>query len=159
VSDDGTFNCPIKWTQQATLSNFVGTLLAAGTAVPQEVQNLAGRINYYAEQARPHDPLEAFRARLRVGQLCAWAQLSDAESSALKAQYGGPVVLQYTQFYGASSGGGVNVNVRQAGGGWEFFSLKADAWLPDVGGAGDAYVAWICARNDPPRTVLAPFPS
>ena len=159
MTDDGTFPCPIKWTQQSTLSNFVGTLLAKGIEVPQEVQNLAGRINYYAQQARPHDPLEAFRARLRVGQLCAWALCTDAERTALDALYNPATVVQYVQFYGASGGGGVNVNVRQAGGGWEFFSLKADAWLPDVGGAGDAYVAWICARNDPPRTVLAPFPS
>lgn len=160
MTDDGTFPCPIKWTQQSTLSNFVGTLLAAGTAVPQEVQNLAGRINYYAQQAQPPaNPLDAFVARLKVGQLCAWALCTDAERTALDGLYNPSTVVQYVQFYGASGGGGMNVNVRAAGAGWEFFSLKADAWLPDVGGAGDAYVAWLCARNDPPRSVPAPFPS
>lgn len=104
------------------------------------------------------DPLAAFRARLKVGQLCAWALCTDAERTALDALYSPGVVVQYVQFYGASGGGGVNVNVRPAGGGWEFWSIQANAWVPDVGGAGDTYVAWICARNDPPRAVPAPFP-
>jgi hypothetical protein len=158
MSDDGTFPCPIKWTQQETLSNFVGTLDARGVDVPQEVRNLAGRINYYAAQAKPSDPLREFTRRLGVGQLCAWALVTDAERTALDALYNPGTVVQYVQFYGASGGGGMNVNVRAAGAGFEFFSLKADAWLPDVGGAGDAYVAWLCARNDPPRAVPAPFP-
>jgi len=159
MADDGTFPCPIKWTQQATLSNFVGTLLAAGTPVPQEVQNLAGRINYYAQQAQPPaDPLAAFTARLKVGQLCAWALVTDAERTALDGIYNPATVVQYVQFYGASGGGGMNVNIKPVGAGYEFFSLKAEAWLPDIGGAGDAYVAWLCARNDPPRSVPAVFP-
>ena len=33
MTDDGTFPCPIKWTQQSTLSNFVGTLLAKGIEI------------------------------------------------------------------------------------------------------------------------------
>ena len=157
---DGTFPCPIKFSQQGALSNFVGVLDAKGVDVPIDVRNLAGRINYYAQQAQPPaDPLAAFTARLKVGQLCAWALVTDAERTALDALYNPGTVVQYVQFYGASGGGGMNVNVRTAGGGFEFFSLKADAWLPDVGGAGDAYVAWLCARNDPPRSVPGVFPS
>ena len=104
--------------------------------VASEVRNLAGRINYYAAQAKPSDPLREFTRRLGVGQLCAWAMVTDAEATALKAIYGDGIVLQYVQFYGASGGGGINVNERAAGAGFEFFSLKADAWLPDIGGAG-----------------------
>ena len=156
---DGIFNCPIKFLQQEVLSNFVGTLDEKGVQVPLEVRNLAGRINYYANEAKPVDPLGQFRARLRVGQLCAWALVTDAERTALDALYNPATVVQYVQFYGASGGGGMNVNVRAAGAGFEYYSLKADAWLPDVGGGGDAYVAWLCARNDPPRTVPAPFPT
>lgn len=53
--NDGTFPCPIKYTQQSTLSAFVGDLDKAGVAVPLEVRNLAGRINYYATQTPPND--------------------------------------------------------------------------------------------------------
>lgn len=61
MTDDGTFNCPIKWTQQAVLSNWVGTLDANGQGglVPLEVRQLAGRINWYAEQAKGSAPWPA----------------------------------------------------------------------------------------------------
>ena len=46
------FNCPILFSQQSALSHFVGELDKQGVEVPQDVRNLAGRINYYAEEAK-----------------------------------------------------------------------------------------------------------
>jgi len=152
------------------------------TLSPAEQGSIGGWVNYFrdhpnetptrivleertwrrwAEIARqfgvaPADPLDAFRARLKVGQLCAWALCTDAERTALDALYDPLRVVQYVQFYGASGGGGLNINVRPAGGGYEFWSLQANEWVSDVGGAGDAYVAWLCGQQG--RAVPAPFP-
>lgn len=160
MTDDGTFPCPIKWTQQSTLSSFVGDMDARGHSdlIPIEVRQLAGRINFYADQAKPHDALEAFRARLKVGQLCAWALCTDAERTALGAIYDPATVVLYVQWYAAGSGGGINVNEQAYGTGYRFWSIQANGWVPDVDGSGDAYVAWLCAQP-PGRAVPGPFPA
>ena len=70
------------------------------------MQNLAGRINYYAQQARPTDPLEAFRARHASASSARGRCCRMPNRRRSRRSYGEPVVLQYTQFYGASGGGG-----------------------------------------------------
>lgn len=153
---DETFNCPIKFSQQGALSNFVGTLDAKGVPVPQDVRNLAGRINKYAAEAQPsgggaivdgNGPLGRFDAA--PSDWAAWRFITDAERTALKQRYPGQDVTidNFVQFYAGGSAGGMGVNGRiEADGSYAFWKLtpSGEVLTPDVGGAADAYVKQLC---------------
>lgn len=122
---------------------------------------IAAQFNYVP----PSDALTDFKQRLKVGQNCAWNMVTDAEATALKQMFDPNRVLQYTQFYGASGGGGMNVSEREAkpggvSGNYEYVSIQNGGnWTPDVNGAADTYVAWLCQQQGhaPPPPVWPVF--
>lgn len=105
--------------------------------------------------------LADFYARARVGQLCAWARITSAEVDALNLKYGVNRVAQQIAFYGPSSGGGIGVisvvmptSISATGYGFWKFDPNEEL-VPDVGGAGDQWVATMATRQGKP--VIAPL--
>jgi hypothetical protein len=172
----GRFNATIKDEHAQLTTDLFNTVNGGRLPGPQMIKDFgdfAGAVNYWkANQDKfvpvpipgptPADPLADFNARAKVGQLCAWALCTDAEATALKAIYGYDPVVTRVQFYGASGGGGVNVNeVKRAASpsGYAFWSIQAGGdpvLVDDVNGAGDKYVQWLCAQL-PARPVPAPL--
>lgn len=148
-------------------------------SVATDMQNLGGALDQADRAQYPGDygsapppptgdgPLARFDAA--PSQLAKWAPSvhPGAEDEALVVRYvaqGTPEadirnrISLMNNFYGPGSSGGVNVNVvRKADGSYWFWKLAdgVESLVPDVGGAGDAYVAAICATTG--RPVIAPL--
>lgn len=151
----------------------------------QEAQNIAGWVNYYAQnpdkldppgptrlvleertRARyeqiasqfappPVDPLATFRARQAVSQNCAWVLITPAESDALRAVYG-DLVSTYNNFYTVGGSGGLGIAERfDAAAGVYLYIDANQKWQQDVMGAADVRVAEIAASQG--RTVPGPI--
>ena len=97
------------------------------------------------------DGLDAFRARQRVSQNCAWVLTTSAESGALSAKLGASY-HQYVQFYTVGGTGSVApqemVNPASPSG-YSFWTVDQQL-RDDVNQAADAYVVQRCQEQQIP---------
>lgn len=148
------------------LSNFVGRLQAGVVFAPTgheltELGNLAGALNAaIVPPIPPPDPADPLaRMRLAPSQLSMWALADSPEISAMYDLHDRIAVAHQLAFYGP--GGVGNVSVFRTGAATynfvRFFDEAGNKYpndegrtVPDVNGAGDAYVALMCRLSGLP---------
>lgn len=155
-------------TEEADIAGWVNYYIANPSAPVQRIvldSRTQERVKEITEQFQatpvpipvPSNPIEAFKARQRVSQNCAWFLLSPPEEGSMKAAMPNRAeeISRYVAFYTPGGSGALGINERLDPTDGYVFVDSNQNWVKDINQAADVEVQRIATSQS--RTVPGPF--